>query len=120
MENRILEALPAKERRQLSLLMTTVNLSSSTVLYESGDAPEYIYFPIDALVSYLSNTTLGQSIEVGVVGNEGMVGIATLLGNSAAFRAVVQIAGTAVRMNRLAFKREFCNNEAIREVMLSY
>src|SRR4051812_34375898 len=107
MDNRILEALPTKERQQLSLLMTTVNLTSSTVLFEAGDAPEYIHFPVDALVSYLCNTAAGQSIEVGLVGNEGMVGIATLLGNTAAFRAVVQIGGTAIRVNRLALKREF-------------
>ena len=120
MDNRILDSLPSKERRQLSQQTTTVHLSRSTVLFESGDAPEFVYFPVDALVSYLSSTAAGQSIEVGLVGNEGVVGIATLFGNTTAFRAVVQISGAAIRVNRLALKREFQACDAVREVLLGY
>src|SRR5688572_11052318 len=78
MKNQILQALTSKERGRLLAQLSLINLSRSTVLFEPGDTPEYIYFPLEAMVSYLSSTSDGQSIEVGLVGNEGVVGIATL------------------------------------------
>ena len=120
MKNRVLEALPAKERRVVAVQMTEVNLPRSAVLFDAGDSPEYVYFPTGAMVSFLSSTADGQSIEVGLVGNEGVVGIATVFGNVAAFRAVVQIGGLCLRMNRSALKREFQRSDAIREVLLEY
>ncbi len=51
MKNRILEALPAKERRLLSMQLSPINLARATVLFEPGDTPEYIYFPLEAMVS---------------------------------------------------------------------
>src|SRR5579884_3356872 len=120
MKNRVLEALPARDRRLLSMQFTEVNLPRGTVLFEAGTTPEYVYFPIGAMVSYLSSTADGQSIEVGLVGNEGVVGIATIFGNVAAFRAVVQIGGSCLRISRVGLKREFHRSDAIREVLLEY
>src|SRR5438874_1593310 len=117
MKNRILEALPARERRLLTLQLSPINLPRSTVLYDPGAPPEYIYFPIEAMVSYLSSTKEGQSIEVGLVGNEGVVGIATLFGSAASFRAIVQIGGPALRISRNALKREFNKSDSIRNVL---
>lgn len=120
MKNRILEALPAKERRLLSLQLSPINLARAAVLFEPGDIPEYVYFPIEAMVSYLSSTAAGQSIEVGLVGNEGVVGIATLFGNTTAFRAVVQVAGSAMRISRASLKREFSQSDGLRDTLLQY
>src|SRR5579862_6307088 len=100
MHNQVLEAMPARERRLLSMQMVQVNLPRAAVLFEAGDVPEYVYFPLHAMASYLSSTADGQSIEVGLVGNEGVVGIATIFGSVAAFRSVVQIAGPTLRIGR--------------------
>jgi CRP-like cAMP-binding protein len=120
MKNRVLEIMPASERRILAMQMMQVNLPRSTVLFEAGDTPEYVYFPLQAIVSYLSSTTDGQSIEVGLVGNEGVVGIATVFGHVAAFRAVVQVPGPCLRISRSALKIEFQRSDQTREVLLEY
>jgi|SRR5579884_639838 len=120
MKNRVLEALPARDRRLLSMQFTEVNLPRGTVLFEAGTTPEYVYFPIGAMVSYLSSTADGQSIETGLVGNEGVVGVATIFGNVAAFRAIVQIAGPALRISAGSLKREFHRSDGLRDVFLAY
>src|ERR1700740_998425 len=100
MKNRILKALPAKEYRIISPHLQPLTLVRGMVLYEVGESISEVYFPDDAMISYLSGTAEGESLEGSVIGNEGLVGIASLLGESTAFRAVVQIPGRAYRMKR--------------------
>jgi CRP-like cAMP-binding protein len=69
------------------------------VLHESGQALRQIYFPTDSMVSLLSETRDGDSAEIGVVGNDGMVGVELLMGGgSATSRAVVECEGHAYRL----------------------
>ena len=90
MKNAILESLPQSDRQYIHASM--VLLKRSVVLCEPGEEPEDVYFPVEAIVSYVSSTAEGQSIEVGLVGNEGMVSVATIFDSLTAFRAVVQVA----------------------------
>jgi CRP-like cAMP-binding protein len=90
------------------------------VLYEVGERISEVHFPDDAMISYLSGTAEGESLEVSVIGNEGVVGIASLLGESTAFRAVVQIPGRAYSMKREVLRREFKRHEGLHRLLLHY
>ncbi len=78
------------------------------MLYESGCPLSHVYFPTTAIVSLLYVMEDGASAEIAVVGNEGIVGIALFMGGeSTPSRAVVQSAGTGVRMRAQAIKEAF-------------
>jgi CRP-like cAMP-binding protein len=120
MKNRILKALPAKEYRLISQHLKSVTLARGTVLYEAGERIREVYFPDDAMISYLSGTAEGESLEVSIIGPEGVVGIASILGDSTAFRAVVQIPGCAYSMKRELLRKEFRRYEGLHRVLLQY
>src|SRR6266481_722971 len=94
--NRILAALP-KGSEWLQTL-EPVTLHPGMVLYEPDEAIEHVYFLNDALVSIVTMNSEGASIEIGLVGNEGMVGVPAILGGVAPYRAIVQMGGTAFRI----------------------
>jgi CRP-like cAMP-binding protein len=78
------------------------------VLYEPGDIIRQVYFPTDALVSLLTLADGHLALEVGLIGREGMVGIPLVLGHKASpVRALVQGAGTALRMGSIDFQKQF-------------
>src|SRR5438132_3048657 len=120
MKNRILKALSSKEYRIIAPHLKPLLLPKGTVLYEVGERISDVYFPEDAMISYLSGTAEGESLEVSVIGNEAVVGIASLLGESTAFRAVVQIPGRAYSMKREVLRREFRRYEGLHRVLLHY
>src|SRR5688572_4990343 len=95
MNNAILKALSQKDHRLLSRQLQLVALPKGLTLYEPGEVPAYIYLPRDCMISYLSGTEDGETIEIAVVGNEGLVGVVALLSDAATFRAIVQIGGSA-------------------------
>ena len=74
MKNEILRHLPQRELKLLIPQLQSVELEKGSVLYDAGQLLSYVYFPTGAMVSYLSSTAEGQTIEVCVVGNEGVVG----------------------------------------------
>jgi len=120
MKNRILKMLPAKECRTILPQLKTVNLSQGTVLYGAGERIHLVYFPEEATISYLSGTADGETLEVCVIGNEGVVGVPSLLADSTAFRAVVQLPGRAYAMRRDALEKEFKRCEALHRILLHY
>ncbi|HYR92484.1 MAG TPA: Crp/Fnr family transcriptional regulator [Terriglobia bacterium] len=120
MNNRILKALPARDYRILSSQLKPVMLQKGTVLHEAGERIRQVYFPDESMISYLSGTAEGESVEICVVGNEGVVGIAALLSDSTAFRAVVQIPGSAVSISREHLRREFKKCESLHRMLLHY
>jgi CRP-like cAMP-binding protein len=78
------------------------------VLYEPEDAIRHVFFPVDCLVSLLTTVEDRQATEVGLVGREGMVGIALALGSElTSVRALVQASGTAMRMKAARFRKVF-------------
>ena len=120
MKNRILKTLPAREYRAISMQLKPVVLSKGGVLYEAGERIRDIYLPEDGLVSYLTGTVEGEMLEVGVIGNEGVVGIGAVLGDMTAFRAVVQIPGRAYKIKRDPLRREFNRQETLHRLLLQY
>ena len=107
-QNHLLAALSPEIQGRIFPYMEPVSMPLGEVVYESGDAMRHVYFPIDCIVSLLYVMADGGSAEISLVGNEGLVGVALYLGGeSTPSRAVVQSAGSAVRLPRLRLKEEF-------------
>lgn len=120
-ENHLLSALPSDEYERLFLTQEGVSLSLGQVIYESGESLEYVYFPTSSVVSLLYTMEDGSTAEMGLVGNDGIVGVALFLGgDTTPNRAVVQIAGRALRMKSKALKSEFSRGGPFQQVLLRY
>jgi CRP-like cAMP-binding protein len=105
--NRLLATLTTKEYKRLLPKLKTVSLVLGEVLYEPGAVIKYVYFPNDSIISLISGLSENSWLEVGMVGNEGMAGLAVFMGvNSSSTRALVQGAGTAMRMSSAAVRTE--------------
>ena len=119
--NRILGSLPPREFRRLSDQLVPVDLKFGQVLYEPGKAIKFVYFPIDCLVSLLTAVDKRRTLEVGMVGNEGMAGMPFILGvGVSGVRALVQGAGRAMRMAAAPFRIEFDRNPALQQALYRY
>ena len=120
-DNRILSALPEDVFRRFTSLLESVHLPLGAVLYESGELERHVYFPTDAIVSLLYVTEDGKSAEIAVVGNDGMLGVAVLMGGgSTSSRAVVQSAGHAYRLPAQLLREEFDTHGPLLRLMLRY
>ena len=120
-ENRLLAELPSDEHDRLLPALETVTFSLGTILREAGGRQEYVYFPTTCVVSFLYTTEEGSIVEVGLTGNDGVVGLAAFLGgDTSPYRAVVQVAGTALKMKSKVLQEEFARSEAVRRMMLCY
>jgi CRP-like cAMP-binding protein len=118
--NRILKALPSRESRILLPQLQAVWLAKDRVLSEAGERGKQVYFPDEALISYLSGTAEGDSIEVSLVGNEGIVDLGSLLLGRPAFRSVVQVPGLAYVISADYLRREFDRSDGIHQMILRY
>jgi len=120
-QNHLLAALPAEVQGRLFPNLELIDMPYGKVLYESGDTMQYVYFPIDSIVSLLYVMENGASAEVSVVGNEGFVGIALLMGgDSTPSQAMVQSAGHAYRLHSEILKSEFARGAGLQFVLLRY
>ena len=110
---------PAYQRMEDSL--NPVELSYGQVLYEPRGTIDYVYFPVNSLVSLLTAVDNQRNLEVGMVGNEGMVGMPMVLGiGVSAVRALVQGSGTAMRMTAVRFRAEFKKNIVLQQALFRY
>jgi len=116
--NKILSALPHTFNRWRELL-ESVYLKAGTVLYEPDDEIKHVYFPNGALISLVSLSVEGASIQIGMIGCEGMVGVPVILGGVSPFRAIVNISGSALRLPRQKLEAEFQRNPALRSLLLA-
>ncbi|QSA98498.1 Crp/Fnr family transcriptional regulator [Methylococcus sp. EFPC2] len=107
-QNHLLNALPAAEYERIAPHLELVSMALGDVLYESGDALSYAYFPTTCIVSKLYVMENGASAEIAVVGNDGILGVALFMGGGTMpHRAVVQSAGYAYRLPRHLLMEEF-------------
>ena len=120
-QNDLLAVLPAADYERLVPHLELVPLPLGWAVYESGDAQGYLYFPTTSIVSLLYVMADGSSAEIAVVGNEGVVGVALLMGGaSTPSRAVVQSSGYGFRFRASALKAEFGHGENLQHVLLRY
>ncbi|HVP53837.1 MAG TPA: Crp/Fnr family transcriptional regulator [Candidatus Eisenbacteria bacterium] len=119
--NLLLRALPPAELEHLLPHLQPVTFSLGQVIYEPGERIEYCYFPTDSVVSLLYTTQDGTTAEMGLVGNEGVLGIALLLGGqTTCSRALVPLAGDAFRLPAEVLQTEFARAGLLQRVLLRY
>lgn len=119
--NHLLAALPAEEFARLELSLEPVSLSLGEVIYESGEQLEYVFFPTTAIISLLYIMENGSTAEIGMTGNDGLVGVALFMGGSTTpNRAVVQSAGNAFRLRSKALQVEFHLSGEFQNILLRY
>ena len=117
--NKILASMPLTAREWLETL-EPVRLQSGMVLYEPDEAVEHVYFLDDALVSIVSMNSEGATVEIGLIGSEGMVGVPAILGGVTPYRAIVQMGGAAYRIRGYKLYDEFRKNPFLRDLLLKY
>ncbi len=119
--NHLLAAFPSAEWQRWQCLLEPVELRVGQVLFEPGRAPAYVYFPTTAVVSLVYMTQDGETAEIAVVGNEGVVGVSLFMGGDVTpQQASVQSAGTAYRLSAHAVKNALEFSNPIMKLMLSY
>lgn len=119
--NRLLAALPDEDYEDLLSMLEWVRSPDQTVIHDASRAARHAYFPVSGIVSVISTTACGGEAEVAMVGDEGLVGIATLLGgDSGASRAVVQIAGHGYRLPMRVLQQAFHAGGALQHLLLHY
>src|SRR5215467_7554312 len=115
--NSLLAVLPGRKSRAR---LEQVTLTFGDVLLQPGEPISHVFFPGNSLVSLLTEEDR-HAVEVGLVGNEGMVGIPLALGvDVSPIRAVVQGTGTALRMKKASFLRELRRHPRLKESLLRY
>ena len=120
--NRLIAALPSKDRARLLANCEEVRLEVPETLVAPGDRIRHVYFPVDrSYISLLIPVDGASSLEVGLVGNEGLFGVSLVLGiERSPLRALVQGGGPALRMSAAAFKRGFRASPALQRLLNRY
>jgi CRP-like cAMP-binding protein len=120
-QNTLLAALSAADSKRLANDLELVPLTLGQILYESGQTMSHAYFPLDCIVSLLYVMKNGESAEIAIVGNEGMIGVPLFMGGeSTQSRAIVQNAGHAYRLKAQVLKDEFYSGGALQRLLLLF
>ncbi|ACB52154.1 hypothetical protein cce_2806 [Crocosphaera subtropica ATCC 51142] len=120
-ENRLLGALPSLEYERLAPHLISVDLSAGTIIYEPVQEIEFAYFPCSAMISIVSIMENGATTEIGLIGKEGMVGLPIILGGKHhANQAIVQIPGTALKLEGSILQQEFHTSHSLQKLLLLY
>src|ERR1044071_4392937 len=119
--NRLLAALPAEEYKRLVSHLRPLSFALGEIVYEFAAQLDYVFFPTTSIVSLLYTMENGASAEMGLTGNDGIVGIALFMGGGTMpNRAVVQSAGGAIRMKAKVLQDEFARGGNFQYVLLRY
>src|ERR1044072_4600082 len=119
--NRLLAALPAEQEDRLRPSLREVSFALGEVVYEFGGQLDYVFFPTTSIVSLLYTMENGTSAEMGLTGNDGVVGIALFMGGGTMpHRAVVQSAGDALRLKAKVLQDEFALGGKFQYRLLRY
>jgi CRP-like cAMP-binding protein len=121
LQNHLLAALPSDDFERLSPHLEWVDVQLGEVLYEAGAELTHLYFPTTAIISLLYVMQNGGTAEIGIAGNNGLIGVALFMGgDTTSHRAVVQSAGKAVRIKSDALRTEFKRAGVFQEILLRY
>jgi CRP-like cAMP-binding protein len=117
----LIEGLPSKQRKLLLKGCEPVDLVFGTVLCEADQLISHAYFPLSGFISLVTMLDGHQPLEMGLIGNEGMLGATLALGvNQAPMRAVVQGSGTALRISSALFKQALVDCPALLRALKRY
>ena len=119
--NHLLAKLPADDFVRVQSNLKSISFKLGDVLYESGDKMGYAFFPTTAIISMLYVMENGRTAEIGVVGNDGLMGNALFMGgDTTTSRAICQSAGDAFRMKAKDVKAEFALGGMFQQMVLRY
>jgi len=119
--NRLLEVLPRAIRQRMLQRCEPVELDFGVILSEAGEPIRHVYFPTGGFISLIAALQDQASLEVGLIGNEGMLGVSLVLGvDTSPMRALVQGSGSALRMPAAIFRGELERSQALRRNLDRY
>jgi CRP-like cAMP-binding protein len=119
--NRLIEELPRGARDGVLALCDPVDLSFGSVLCEANQPLRHVYFPLTGFISLVATVKHHPPLEIGLIGNEGMLGATVALDVAGArLRGIVQGSGTALRMTAAQLRRLLCNSRALRRTLNHY
>jgi CRP-like cAMP-binding protein len=119
--NRLLDALASKTLARLRPHLNATSLPFNKSMQEPGERAEHVIFPTSGMISAVSMMEDGQSVEVGMIGKEGMHGVSAVLGDdSPSQRAMVQIAGSGLRITLPLIRQEMQADAAFHALLLRY
>jgi len=121
LKNYLLAALPEDEFARVKSKLEPISSKLGEAIYESGDKMDYAYFPTTAIISMLYVMENGATAEIGVVGNDGLIGNALFMGgNTTTSRAIIQSAGESFRMSAKDIKAEFALGGMFQQILLRF
>jgi len=119
--NRLLRALPPSDYERLKRHLHPVRLEIGQVLCESWEVLPHAWFVTRGIASLISTTTDGNTIEVGMIGNEGVIGLPVVLrGERLPFQVNIQLEGEALRVPLSVLREEFSQTSALHGLFLRY
>lgn len=119
--NRLLAHLREADQERLQPHLQTLTLDYERSLYRAHEPIEFVYFIESGVASLVNTLQNGAAAEVGTIGNEGMVGLPVLLGETEAPTSVyIQVPGSGLRMSATIFEAELDRSVSLRKVMLRY
>lgn len=120
-DNRILSRLPRADYERLRAHLEPVRLPRGRALFEAGDTVPYVYFLMAGMASLIAVTADDETVQVAMVGAEGVVGVAALLGiNVMPYRVVLQLPATALRVDAVSLGAEFRRGGRLHDLLLRY
>ncbi|MEP7280931.1 MAG: Crp/Fnr family transcriptional regulator [Rubrivivax sp.] len=120
-QNHLIELLPRRDRTRLLAVCEPVQLELREELCARGERMRHVYFPTDGFISLVAQVDQHPSLEVGMVGREGMVGASLMLGvTTVPLRALVQGSGAAWRIDSAVFRRELARSPPLQRVLGGY
>ncbi|MEP1079589.1 Crp/Fnr family transcriptional regulator [Leptolyngbya sp. PL-A3] len=120
-KNQLLAALSEKDYQRLAPYLKEMELTIGQVLHVPYEPIEYVYFPHHSIVSIVTTMEDGSTVEVGIVGRDGMVGIPVILGGGASpHETFVQVPSGATQIRASRLKRQFDQGEALQQLLLLY
>lgn len=120
-QNRILAALPAEDYGRLFAYLEFISMPLGQTIYEPGSSITHVYFPTTSTVAPLYSVENGSSVQLSIIGNEGLTGISSLLGGgSMPAGVVVQSEGSGYRVKVNALKKEFDSRGKLQHLILRF
>lgn len=121
LKNYLLATLATDDFERVRSHLESVSFKLGEVLYESGQKMEYVYFPTTAIISLLYIMENGATAEIGIVGNDGVLGMALFLGgDTTTSRAIIQNAGDAFKMKAIDLLVEIARNGMFQKLLMRY
>ena len=121
-KNHLLAALPREVYEKIAPNLKHVSLERGKILHHPGEVIQDLYFPIDCAISITITMSSGSTTETGIIGNREVVGVNAFMGGRETTQTeyIVQIAGSAMKIDAQTLRDEFDRNKKLRDVLLPY